>query len=195
MLGVEVRTRTSVAARGPSTDTGTAFLAVKPTDGPTDRAVLVRSIADFVAEYGDRTGNAVAYDWLDTYFREGGRRAYVAKYTTDVANGLALFGRELGPGQVAAPEETAGATTYGALLSHAAANNRFAVLDVTNDDTLAAMATSAGLIPGTNTDYGALFGPWLTVPGQAGVVGAADREVPASAAVAALAQRVDVLGN
>lgn len=199
-LGVEVRTRTAPPTRGAPTDTGTLFVAGTSTAGPLDKATLVRSVADFEAAYTNRAGAPVLWDYLDVFFREGGSRAYVGRYTTGaggslLAGGLGLFTKGLGPGQVAAPGETPGATTYGALLDHAAANNRFALLDVANNDTVAAMTTLAGAIPTANESYGALFAPWVNVPGPADVVGAGARQVHATAVIAALCTRVDALGN
>jgi hypothetical protein len=197
-VGVTVQTRTAPPARGPSVDTGTAFLAAKVGSGSTTAPTLLRSLADFQAAYGLRsdTGNAPAYDWVDTFFREGGKIVYLARYTAgSIDNALALFTKGLGPGQVAAPEETPNATTFGKLLDHAAANNRFALLDVANGDTVAAETTAGGAIPAQSKDYGALFGPWVTIPPPATVIGGSARSVPASAAVAALCARVDALGN
>lgn len=197
-LGVEVRTRTAPPARGAPTETGTAFVAGKAAAGSLTEAILVRSVADFATEFGTRiNANAKLYDWLDAFFREGGQRAYVGRYTDvgTIDSALALFTRGLGPGQVAAPEETPGATVYGKLLNHAAANNRVALLDVEVDDTAAAMSTLGEAIPDSNQTYGALFAPWVDIPGPAGTIGAGARQVPASAVVAALCSRADATGN
>ena len=195
--GVTVQTRTAPPAHGAPTDTDTLFIASKVGTGSLTAATKIRSLADFVSAYGDRasTGAAATYDYLDTFFREGGKQAYVGRYTSTLANALALFPAGLGPGQVVAPEETAGAVTYGALLDHAAANNRFALLDVANGDTVAAMVTDGGLIPATNTEYGMSAGQWVNIPAPAGVVGGSARQVPGSAVVAALIARADALGN
>jgi hypothetical protein len=192
-LGVTVTTRTAPPARGAPTDTDTLFIASKVGTGSLTAATKIRSLADFVAAYGDRASTAAAptYDYLDTFFREGGKQAYVGRYTTTLANALALFPPTLGPGQIVAPEETAGAATFGALLDHAAANNRFAVMDVANGDTVAAMTTLGGAIPASNNEYGMLVGPWLNIPAPAGVIGGATRQVPGSAAAAALMARAD----
>lgn len=202
-LGVRVQNRTMPPARGAPVDTGTAFLAaVMAVSGSTTQAKLITSMAAFEAEYGVRTtggsGNLDGYDWADNFFREGGQRLYVARYTTvatGLAGALALFPKSLGPGQVAAPSETPGATSFGALLDHAAATNRVALLDVSNAATSANVTTLAGAIPVSNETYGALFGSWVTIPGQAGVVGAGTRLVPASSTVAGLCARADFLGN
>lgn len=197
-LGVEVNTRVAPVSRGVPTSTDTLFLAGTWSAGPTTAPVLVRSMADVDANVATRTSNTALWDYLDVFFREGGKRAYVIRYTTGVgalATALNLFGPELGPGQVVAPSETPGATTYGALLDHAAAMNRFALLDVGNGDTVTAMTTLATAVPTSNVDYGAVFGPWVTVPPPAGVVGGTDRTVHGSAVVAALVARADALGN
>ena len=195
--GVTVQTRTAPPAHGAPTDTDTLFIASKVGTGSLTAATKIRSLADFVSAYGDRasTGAAPTYDYLDAYFREGGKQAYVGRYTATLANALALFPAGLGPGQIVAPEETANATTFGSLLDHAAANNRFAVMDVGNNDTVAAMVTLGGTIPATNTEYGMLIGSWVNIPAPAGTVGQATRQVPGSAVAAALMARADQDAN
>jgi hypothetical protein len=198
-LGVTVRTRTAPPSRGAPTDTGTAFVVGQALSGPLDAPTECRSIADFIGAYGDRvTGNAPLYDWVDTFLREGGSRVFVGRYTTvgTVDSGLALFTKGLGPGQIAATDETPGAATYGKLLDHAEQNNRYALLDVANADTVAAMETLGTAYKGiANSDYGLLVGPWVNVPSPAGVLGGGPRAVHGSAVVAALCARADALGN
>lgn len=199
-IGVEVRTRTAPPSRGAPTDTDTLFVVGKATTGPLDVPTVIRSILDFEGVYGARvTGNARLYDTLDVFFRESGTRAVVGRYTdalgSTVSAGLGLFDLGLGPGQVAAPDETPGAATYTALLDHAINFNRFALLDVANGDTIAAMTTLGGAIPQGTAAYGAAFGPWTSAPAPAGVIGGASRQVPASATVAGMIARADRLGN
>lgn len=192
-LGVTVQTRTAPPARGAPVDTDTLFIASKVGTGSLTAATKIRSIADFVSAYSDRSGPTAAatYDYLDNFFQEGGKQAYVGRYTTTLANALALFPPGLGPGQIVAPEETANATTFGALLDHAAANNRFAILDVGNGDTVAAMVTLGGTIPASNADYGMMVAPWVNIPAPRGVVGGSVRTVPGSSTAAALMARAD----
>lgn len=198
-LGVSVINRTAPPARGAPTDTGTLFVATKATQGTTTAATLVRSLTDLTAVYGPRAGVTTAlYDYMDVFFREGGSKAYIGRYDTadDVTDGLALFGKGLGPGQVVCLSDAPGALTYDALHDHAAEFNRFALDDVETDSTVAEMVTLGGLAEAvTSPTYGAVFGPWVAVPGPAGVIGGSARSVPASAVVAALCQRVDNLGN
>jgi hypothetical protein len=194
-LGVQVTTRTAPAARGTYANTDTLFLAGEWSAGSVT-PVLCTSIANVETSFTTRSANPALWDYLDTFFREGGTRAYVVKYTAGALNtALALFTDNLGPGQVVAPSAAADATNFGLLLDHAAANNRFALLDVASADSIANMTTKAGLIPATNTEYGAMFGPWVTVPAPAGVVGGSARTVHASAVIAGLITRADALGN
>jgi hypothetical protein len=197
-LGVTVTNRSAPPASGVPTDTGTLFVAGAAAAGSLTEAKLVRSIADFETEYGVRAaGNQDLYDYVDTFFREGGQRAYVVRYTVgagNLATALGLFSKSLGPGQVADTASTPTATIYGELLNHAAATNRFALLDVANADTVAAMTTLAGAVPAVNDSYGALFGPWVDVPAPAGVIGGSVRNVRATAVVAGLIARADAQG-
>lgn len=101
---------------------------------------------------------------------------------------LGLFVRSLGPGQVSMPGRTT-ATAHGNLMSHAANNNRVALLDAPDTAVVATMtaaATSAKALG--NTDYGAMFAPWVKVPG---VVSGTTRTVPYSAVQAGLEARRD----
>jgi hypothetical protein len=198
-LGVTVTPRSAPPAVGGPTTTDTVFYAGAATQGPTDKATRLRSLADFTPVYGARAaGNLAAFDWFDNFFREGGRQAYMGRYTNvgTVDSGLALFTEDLGAGQVVAPEETPGAVIYGKLLTHAFNFRRHALLDYANGDTLTAMTTAAGTFRGAaNNDWGQLAGQWVNIPAPAGVIGGTARQVPGSATVAALIARADSLGN
>jgi hypothetical protein len=202
-LGVEVTTRTAPPARGAPTDIDTAFLLIKSGSGSLTGPVEVRSLSDFVAEYGVRTtgatANAVAYDWLDAFFREGGQKAVVQRYgsspTTTLAAGIALLSADLGGGQIAAPYETPGSGTFTALHDAAIATDRFALYDAAvGDDTAAELTTIAGGLP-ANDEYGMFAGQWASIPAPAGVIGGSARQVQGSAITAALIARADALGN
>lgn len=200
-LGVTVQSRTAPPARGAPTSTGTAFVTGRsdtfPADDPYTR---VTSMAEFTAAFGIRaTHNALLYDWVDVFLREGGRVVYVSSYAAaeSFTVGLGKFPKQLGPGQVSAIGLGAapGAVTWAGLDDHAEQNNRIAVRDVEQGDTVAEMVTMGGLHPETNNTHGFTVGPWVEAPGPAGVIGAGAREVPGSAAAAALCARVDALGN
>lgn len=198
-VGVTVQTRTARVARGIPVDTSTAFLAAKMSSGATTLA-SVYSMADFELAFGVRAAaNQEAYDWVDTFLREGGSHVYVARYSgaaTLTADALPLFTPELGPGQLSVVGETPGSTTWTPMIAHAKANNRFCLLSVANNDTVAATTTLATTLRGlSDNDYAALFGPWVNVPAPAGVIGGSARQVQATAVVAGLIARVDQLGN
>jgi hypothetical protein len=198
-LGVTVTNQTAPPSRGTPTDTDTLFVGGVVDVGTTTVATKVRSILEFEAQYGPRdVANALLYDLVDSFFREGGRQAYIGGRAGagTIANSLALFPKSLGPGQVADAHAAGGAATFGALLDHAQANNRFAVMDVATGDTTAAQLQAKGaLVPVQNVTYGMLVGPWLTIPAPSSVVGGAQRSVPASGVAAALIARSDALGN
>ena len=201
-LGVQVIPRDAPPARGAPTDTGTWYVGAYTTSGTAGTPIPVYSLAEFESAVGGRTGqNTLLYDCLDFYFREGGKRAVISKAATQDAAGLtaalAVFGPQLGPGQVSAINFTPAADIYTALFSHAAANNRVVLADVTS-----AVASGVGphealadLMPSNQASYGALFGPWAIGPGPANVSGVTSRTVPASPVIAALCARVDEAGN
>jgi len=107
--------------------------------------------------------------------------------TTDTARQTALgfFTGNLGPGQVSIPGNVTTANRT-ALIAHARTYNRLALLDVTDTPTRSALVTEANSLQGD--EYGALFGPWIVVPG---LVPNTTRTVPPTALAAALMARSD----
>lgn len=99
--------------------------------------------------------------------------------------GLTLFTNDLGPGQVSIPGSTT-SSNRAALLVHAAAYNRLALLDSTDSGSYSTLLTEAQTLQ--TTEYGALFGPWVKIPG---LVLNTTRVVPPSAMVAGLIARSD----
>lgn len=108
---------------------------------------------------------------------------------TQFTTALAVFTPEMGPGQVSAPGRTTTAT-YTALLSHAAGNNRVALLDAVNGASASTIVTAAQGAQSSVTDpsYGTMLAPWISWPGLAtgSPVPTWPRQIPPSAAAAAL---------
>src|SRR6476620_9461769 len=77
--GTQITIRDTPPSRSVPTDTGVWFVAGMTEKGPNDRPVLVRSLAEYVANFGARVSYGVLYDALDTFFHEGGNRAYVSR--------------------------------------------------------------------------------------------------------------------
>lgn len=106
---------------------------------------------------------------------------------------LTAFVPTLGPGQVAAPGRTTDAA-HVALLAHAAANNRFAILDLADTPTVATQTTAAtNAISGVDGSYGAAFAPWIVVPPLPGTT--STRSAPPSALIAGLCATVDAIDD
>lgn len=104
---------------------------------------------------------------------------------------LAAFSAELGPGQVVMPDSSS-TTMHAALLAHAAAHRRVAVLDAADTASNATLkAASVALRSDTNAKRGSLWAPWLSIPG---LVTGTTRSVPPSAAVCGLIARNDGQG-
>jgi len=101
------------------------------------------------------------------------------------ATALAVFTKDIGSGQVSAPGATT-AARHAQLISHAAANNRIAILDLPDS------SSSSTLLSAVQADgfsrYSAAFAPWLVVPG---VVTGTTRVVPPSPFVAARISATD----
>lgn len=107
---------------------------------------------------------------------------------TQVTAALALFSRDLGPGQEASPDWQTEAAQE-ALLDSAAAHDRFAFPDTADVTSKSSLLTAAALVQGhANGRFGALVGPWVVI---AGTAGGAERYVPASAFVCAKIAETD----
>lgn len=76
--GVSIVDRVSPPARSTSIETGTWFVTGLTERGATT-PLLVRSMADYSRHLGARVSYGQLYDALETYFREGGARAYVMR--------------------------------------------------------------------------------------------------------------------
>ena len=258
--GTQIIQRDQVPPRStPPTETGVWFAVGATASGPADRAVLVRSLSSYEATFGPRSGGQLLYDCVETFFREGGAKVYIAAVPTtpsavgaqtidttdldtltrseldaraqaagiedpaslpnkeavaDAIRGVAadansaapraatptqlqaaldLFTADLGPGQVSIPGESDPAL-YDALLDHAQVTNRVALLDIPQGPNIPAdlVALATALHDSTWPRYGALFGPWATIPGVA--VGTS-RTVPYSAIEAGIIARNDISLN
>jgi len=101
---------------------------------------------------------------------------------------LALFGPELGAGQVSAPGITS-STTQIAVEEHAEANNRVALIDLTDSGVVATLtAAVSSLRTATGARRSAAYTPWAKIPGLALE---APRTVPYSAVQAGIIARND----
>jgi len=307
--GSIVTTRTTTPPRTVPTDTGVWFVAGLSDRGQTT-PTLVQSLQDFINIFGTRQTYSVLYDAVETFFREGGARAYIGRVvgpaavvafknlndnaaavslvakakgpgafgnviTVQVQNpgaggtassfslqvvdtgypggtlteqspdftsqaaaiawaqsnsqlitltlgasslfpqnaaasalatgnddrasvtdtqwraALTGFTRDLGPGQVTQIGRTT-TTAHADTLAHAAANNRTAILDGPDSPTVATVTTAATTQRGTNDEYGALFAPWIVIPG---LVAGTTRIVPPSALVCAKCGKNDGAGK
>jgi phage tail sheath protein FI len=112
----------------------------------------------------------------------------------DYTIALEAFNAELGPGQVTAPGQTTGPRQL-AVLAHAVAFNRFALLDGTDTVTVATLTAQAVALyasPNSGRRWGQLLAPWDVIPG---LTATTTRTVPPSARAAAQYAKVDELGN
>lgn len=79
MPGVVVNTGVRIGGAGAEqAPSSTLFIVGIAERGRTD-AFVVRSMAEFVAEYGDYTGDGKLYQHVQTFFEEGGIRAVVSR--------------------------------------------------------------------------------------------------------------------
>lgn len=103
-----------------------------------------------------------------------------------------LFTKDMGPGQISAPGQTT-AQRYADLMDHAFNNNRVEVLDGADTGTAATLLSAAA----TNRTLdgnrqGAMFAPWLEIPG---LLPNTTRDNPPCALIAGLCARNDAAGS
>lgn len=91
--GVEIISRAQPLPRSAPTDVGAAFMVGATETG--DAVKLVRSMTEYVAEFGDRAGFTDAYDGADAFFREGGAKLTVARTNTTVLTAVPATGPDL----------------------------------------------------------------------------------------------------
>jgi len=202
------------SGNAPITGVGTstaAFIGVIP-DGPSAPAaahvVLCTNFTDFKSVFGDFADPATN-PWQSTlahavygFFLNGGTRCYVTRVAPSASGpaGLSAALAALEPideiAILAAPGLT-DPTQYAAITTHCAVTtkNRFAILDTPRDlasDDLSLLTATpinnqTSLLP-ANTDYAALYFPWIQVFDQASK---ASLFVPPSGHVAGIYARVD----
>ena len=156
---------------------------------------LVYSIDQFESIFGPRQTGSHLWDGVQTFFREGGFRAYVsgvpvAGTDADIVDGLAAFTSDLGPGGMAAFGHTTEIVQQGLLA--ATGDSRIAVLDAPDDPDVASVTAAAKLLTGSEGDrFSAMFWPWDIVPG---LTPGTTRMVPPSARILGNLARNDALG-
>jgi len=107
----------------------------------------------------------------------------------DYTGGLDFFTYDLGPGAVSIPGQT-GATLWGSLLDHGAANHRIALCSFGESDTATVAKTSvAAMYSHASADYGAFYFPWIQIPDPA-VAGLQVTQSPEAFAAAARSKSV-----
>jgi hypothetical protein len=202
--GVEIINRDAPLPRSAPTDTGVWFVVGETTTGAAE-PTLVRSMSDYAGLYGERGGFTTLYDAVDAYFREGGAKVWIAALGDDnpdkPAGGfteaeklaaLDLFTSTLGPGQVSIPGEVS-STAHTAIMQHAAAYNRVALLDSSGGATAAELAAAAvALNTDDNARYASLWGPHAIIPG---VTAGTTRDVGFAAIEAGIIARNDASMN
>lgn len=79
-VGVQAETLTISGPSSRVQAAGARYFPVGQTErGPTDRAILIRSLAEYEYYYGARVAYGALHDDLRVYFNEGGGEAYVGR--------------------------------------------------------------------------------------------------------------------
>ena len=186
--------------------TGIKVGVVVGTTGAGSFQIVVTDAADLTLEQsGDLTSQADAVSWsqYSDYIRITiGASALIPVVVAPAAlsagtddrtnitetqwtNALALFTVGFGPGQVSAPGRTSD-TAHVALLAHAVLNRRVAIIDPLDTNNTTTLKTAVTACRVGNQRFGALFAPWIQVPG---IAGGATRVLPPSPLVCGLISR------
>jgi hypothetical protein len=107
---------------------------------------------------------------------------------------LALFNKDLGPGQVFAPGVMATEALHKVLAAHAAANNRRAILDDPDESTASAIAghaTALRTLTSNAQRFATMVAPWAIIPGLST---GTTRKIPYSAVFAGQIARAEAEG-
>lgn len=94
----------------------------------------------------------------------GGKTDIAGVGTEEIEAALEVLTKDLGPGQIAAPGFTTEAI-HKALLTHAQASNRRALLDDPVETTASELVSHATALRGPLARYGAIYGSWAVIPG------------------------------
>jgi len=121
----------------------------------------------------------------------GGTYAPGSVTGTQKKEAIERINKDLGPGQIALPGETS-EEIHKALLEHAAANNRRAILDDVDTATYAEIASHATILRGTSAKFGTMVAPYAKIPGL--TIGTT-RTIPYSAIYMAQIARSQAEGN
>lgn len=79
-IGVEVTTALRSGPSNPGVQSGRFHIAGLTAAGPVGKATIVRSLAQFISVYGDRTAyNSDVYDTARTFFEEGGSELVMSR--------------------------------------------------------------------------------------------------------------------
>lgn len=188
---IVVNVAAALQRRGAPTDTGVAFMVFAGADGSTDPVECYSktdatnaAAPDPIATYvGDALNQGAPKVWLVR--ADAADPADVTEDEWTVA--LDKLTDEFGPGQVLIPGD-ASADAHSALLAHAAATGRCALLDTEATATAADIATlAASLSAAEGTEVATILAGWSLMPGPGG----AARQVPASVITAGLVGRGD----
>lgn len=116
---------------------------------------------------------------LGTFVLAGGTDNTAGVTETQWSDALTAFTTDLGVGQVSAPGHTTSAG-YQALVAHAQTFNRVAFLDVQDSPTAATLVAQAAGVQSSVGDpsYGAMFAPWVNIPGITSTNPGASSPVP-----------------
>lgn len=155
----------------------------------------VHSYDQFEAAAGAYEPTMHMYDGMETFFKEGGSRAFfasvgIAGVDAALEAVLANFTKDLGPGAMTCFGGTS--VVHVATMAQALATGRVALLDSVDTSVTATAVTNAGDCTGQPGDrFSAMFWPWDVIPG---LTDGTTRKVPPSARIAGNLSRNDIAG-
>ena len=148
-----------VASTGPVNTVADAKTAINSSSAFAPYVTAVEVDASYLAYDMDTEADLESF--------AGGSNGTGAPTSSQISGALPLFLDTLGGGAVAAPGY-ASLATHQALVAHANAFNRFAILSSGDDDqtltAASAAATALASAPTQNLEHAAMYYPWVTIP-------------------------------
>lgn len=191
MYDIVVTITEAIARRGAPVPTGTAFMTYAAAAGPdvpvvcTSQAqATTAAVPDAIAAF---VGDALSIGAPEVVIVRTAALDNAAVTQAEWTTALNKFTEGFGAGQVMIPGVST-AAAYAALVAHAAATKRTALLDTIAAPVPATIATTAaGLAAAAGAEHATILPPHITVPGPGGTT----RNVVGSVAAAGLAARSD----
>ncbi|ASR78045.1 tail sheath protein [Arthrobacter phage Timinator] len=188
-IGVEVTTSLRSGPSNPGVQSGRLHIAGLTAKGPTGKGVIVRSLAQFLATFGDRTSyNTAMFDTARLFFEEGGSELVVTRVVGPAATKGTLTLKDTLAVNTLKIDALNPGTTSSALTAEVKVNGSTFDLIISENSTVLSRYT--GMTSPTDVVAAAATNPYVKIT-SLGSVSAAPANNPALLAPTALSAGTD----